>query len=374
MRRRQFIGAAAASLLGAAVVDSRAARRGPRLRILILGGTQFIGVHMTSLALKRGHQVTLFNRGRTHAELFPQVEKLRGDRDGQLDALRGHSWDAVIDDSGYLPRHVRLSAQLLAPHVQRYVFVSTISVYASFAQPPDEDSPLATLSDERVESLGYDTYGGRKALCERAAEMAMPHRCMVLRPGVIVGPDDPTDRFTYWPARAARGGELLAPAPPSTATQYIDARDLARFVLDGIERELTGTFNLVTPPGHFTMGDLVASSIDSARRLAKPSPPPKAVWVSSAFLERQQIEPGPQMPMWFPASGADAGFGQVSAARALAAGLRVRPISETVRDTLAWHLTRPPAERDHLKSGLASAREAQLLTAWRASSPDAHPV
>ena len=375
MRRRQFIGAAAATLLGAAVECSRAARRGPRLRILILGGTQFIGVHMTRLALQRGHRVTLFNRGRTHTELFPQVEKLRGDRDGQLEALQGHSWDAVIDDSGFVPRHVRLSAQLLAPHVQRYVFVSTISAYASFAQPPDEDSPLATLSDASTEDLSYATYGGRKALCERAAEMAMPHRCMVLRPGIIVGPEDPTDRFTYWPARAARGGELLAPAPPSTATQYIDARDLARFVLDGIERELTGTFNLVTPPGRFSMGDLVTSSIDSARRLARPTRAPKAVWVSSAFLERQQIEPGPEMPMWFPASGPDAGFGQVSAARALAAGLRVRPITETVRDTLAWHLTRPESERDHLKSGLASEHEAQLLAAWHASSSGGdHPV
>src|SRR6185437_4653724 len=278
MKRRQFIRANAAASLS--VAGARALRAAARLRILILGGTKFIGVHMTQLALKRGHQVTLFNRGKTHPGLFPRVERLLGDRNGQLDALKGRNWDAVIDDSGFVPRHVRLSAELLAPHVQRYVYVSSISAYASFAKPIDESSPLGTIEDESTEKVTDTTYGPLKALCEKAVEVVIPHRSIVLRPGFIVGPYDPTDRFTYWPARAARGGEMLAPGKPGDGIQVIDARDLARFTLDAIERDLTGTFNMVSPPGRFTMGELVSSSIGAAESLAKPSPSPSAAWVS----------------------------------------------------------------------------------------------
>jgi 2'-hydroxyisoflavone reductase len=362
VRRREFIPGAAAVLCAAGV---RSLRAEPKLRILILGGTQFIGVHMTQLALKRGYSVTLFNRGKTNPGLFPQAERLRGDRDGQLDALKGRSWDAVIDDSGYVPRHVRLSAELLAPHVQRYVYISSISAYASFAKPIDETSPLGTIADESTEKVTGASYGPLKALCEKAVEVAMPHRALVLRPGFVVGPDDPTDRFTYWPARAARGGEMLVPGTPHDPIQFIDARDLARFTLDAIERELTGTFNMVAPPGRFTMGELITASITSAKVLAHPKPAPRAVWASLDFIQSQKADD--DFPIWVPPSGDSAGFAQVSAARAMQAGLRITPIATTVRDTLAWYLRRPESERTHLKAGPPPERERQLLAAWTAS-------
>jgi nucleoside-diphosphate-sugar epimerase len=363
MKRRRFIHSAAAASLS--VAGTRALRGATGLRILILGGTQFIGVHMTELALKRGYRVTLFNRGKTRPGLFSQVEKLHGDRDGQLDALKGRSWDAVIDDSGFVPRHVRLSAELLAPHVQRYVYVSSISAYASFAKPIDERSPLGAIEGQSTEKVTEATYGPLKALCEQAVEVAMPHRVIVLRPGFIVGPYDRTDRFTYWPARAARGGEMLAPGKPGQRIQFIDARDLARFTLDAIERDLTGTFNMVSPPGQFTMGELIASSITTAEALARPSSSPSAVWVSLEFLEQQKADG--EFPIWLPPTGDTAGFADVSAMRALQAGLKITPLETTVRDTLAWYLGQPQSERAHLKAGPTPEREKQLLAAWRAS-------
>lgn len=365
MKRRELIHLAAAASLSLA--GTRAVRGAAGLRILILGGTQFIGVHMTRLALKRGHQVTLFNRGKTHPGLFPQVEKLRGDRNGQLDALKGHSWDAVIDDSGLVPRHVRLSAELLAPHVQRYVYISSISAYASFARAVDEDSPLGVIEDKSIEKVTETTYGPLKALCENAVEAAMPHRALILRPGFVVGPDDPTDRFTYWPARAARGGEMLAPGAPEQGIQFIDARDLARFTLDAIERELTGTFNMVTPPGRFTMGELIATCIATAKTLAKPSSPPSAVWASLEFLQQQKAVD--DIPIWVAPAGDTAAFAEVSASRALRAGLKITQMGTTVRDTLAWYLERPSADRAHLKAGPTPEREKELLAAWREYHP-----
>jgi 2'-hydroxyisoflavone reductase len=371
MKRRQFIHSATAAALSA--TGTRALRGATGLRLLILGGTQFIGVHMTQLALKRGYRVTLFNRGKTHPGLFPGVEKLRGDRNGQLDALKGRSWDAVIDDSGFVPRQVRLSAELLAPHVQRYLYVSSISAYASFAKPIDESSPLGTLADESTEKVTETTYGPLKALCERAVEVAMPHRAIVLRPGFIVGPYDPTDRFTYWPARAAQGGEMLAPGSPAQPIQFIDARDLARFTLDAIERDLRGTFNMVSPPGRFTMGELVAASIHSAKALADPKPAPRAVWVGLEFLERQKADLDGDFPIWAPPVGDTAAFAEVSAQRALEAGLTVTPLATTVRDTLAWYLGRPASERAHLKAGISRAQEQQLLAAWAARGKQTGP-
>lgn len=345
--------------------DDPGARSGKPLRILILGGTRFIGVHMTQLALRRGHAVTLFNRGKTNAELFPQVEHLHGDRNGELDSLREHKWDAVIDDSGYFPRQVRLSAELLAPNVQHYLFISTISVYASLAQPVTEDSPVGKIADETVEDMGGGNYGPLKALCEKAALAAMPGRTTILRPGLIVGPDDNTDRFTYWPARAARGGEMLAPGTPADPIQFIDARDLAAFALHVLEKRALGIFNVISPPHLFTMGDLVSASIAAANEQAKPNPPPRAVWVSGDFLEKQKVEPWSDMPVWIPAKGDMAGAEETSAVRAVRAGLTNRAIRRTVDDTLAWHLKRPEAERQALKAGIDPEREQRVLSAWR---------
>src|ERR1700733_6863643 len=246
MRRREFIAAAAMTASVLSTSRTTAAARPQPLRVLILGGTRFVGVHITHLAVERGHSVTLFNQ--TKVQLFPQLENLSGDRDGQLDALRGRKWDVVIDDSGFVPRHVRLTAQLLAPNVRQYLFVSSVSVYASFSTPPDEDAPLGKLTDESVEKVDENTYGPLKARCEQAAETALPGRVTVLRPGYIAGPYDNSDRFTYWPARASRGDEMLAPDGPGDAIQFIDVRDLARFTLDVVENDVVGTFNVVSPP------------------------------------------------------------------------------------------------------------------------------
>ena len=201
---------AAAGAVSAAAARVRAARSG-RCKILMLGGTRFIGLHMTALALERGHTLTFFNRGKTKTDRYPEVERIKGDRNGEIDGLKDREWDVVIDNSGYVPRHVRLSAELLAPKVRQYVFTSSISVYPNFSVPRDEKSPVGKLPDETVEKVDGDTYGPLKALCEQAAEKALPGRTTIIRPGLIVGPDDNTDRFTYWPARAARGGEFIAP-------------------------------------------------------------------------------------------------------------------------------------------------------------------
>lgn len=344
------------------------AARSRRLRILVLGGTRFIGVHITELALRRGHIVTLFNRGQTNPQLFPKIEKLRGDRDGQLDALRGRTWDVVIDDSGFVPRHVRLTAQLLAPNVGQYLFISSVSVYANFTTAPDEGSPLGRLADEETEKVDEDTYGPLKALCERAAEAALPGRVTVLRPGYIVGPYDNSDRFTYWPARAARGGEMLAPDGPGDPIQFVDVRDLARFILAVLEKGVMGTFNVVSPPGRFAMGDLLSASVSCARALAKPSVPARPVWVPAEFMQQHNVALATDMPIWTAPTGADAAFARVSVARALQAGLTIRAIKDSVCDTLVWYLQRPEAERITLKAGIDPAREREVLAAWHAAA------
>lgn len=373
MNRREFV--AAMSAAGLAVSAQISARDKPRrtkpLRILVLGGTKFLGVHIVEFALQRGHTVTLFNRGKTNADLFPQLEHLKGDRDAQLDSLKGHRWDAVIDDSGYVPRHVRLTAELLAPNLQRYLFISTISVYASFAQPNAEDSPVAKIADESSEKVDAAAYGPLKALCEKAAQTAMPGRVSVVRPGLIVGPRDPTDRFTYWPARAARGGDMLAPDSPNDRIQFIDARDLAALVLHLVELETAGTFNATSPAGMFTIGALVSASITAANAMAEPGSPPHPIWVPADFLKKQQVQPWSDMPVWIPESGEYAGFAEVNVARALHEGLAIRPIQPTVNDTLAWHLQRP-AERAKLSAGLPPEREQAVLDAWRAASGSGH--
>jgi 2'-hydroxyisoflavone reductase len=366
MDRRLLISFLSATLVvgGRGRAASQVARP---LRILILGGTQFVGVHFTQLALARGHTVTLFNRGRTNPELFPQVEKLRGDRDGKLDALKGRSWDAVVDDSGYVPRHVRLTAELLGPAIGQYLYISSISAYAGFTRPNDERSPLGTLSDESIERVDDSTYGPLKALCEKAAQTALPGRVTVIRPGYVVGPNDPTDRFTYWPARAARGGDMVAPGMASDHIQFIDARDLARFNLDTLEHSVFGTFNVLTPPGRFTMGDLINTSIASAKELVRPKPVPISVWIPVDFLATHDSAFPDDIPIWAPARGETAAYAEISATRALQSGLTVTPIAQTVRDTLIWHRSRPQSEQASLKAGLTEMREQEILTAWRQS-------
>ena len=368
MKRRTLLSLAAAGAL-AQLTPAWAAKKTKPLRILILGGTRFIGLHMTALALQRGHTLTFFNRGKTKTDRYPEVERIKGDRNGEIDGLKGREWDAVIDNSGYVPRHVKLSAELLAPSIKQYVFVSSISVYPDFSVARVERSPVGKLAAETVAKVDGVTYGRRKALCEQAAERAVPGRTTIIRPGLIVGPDDNTDRFTYWPARAARGGEFVAPGSPGDAFQIIDARDLAAFTLNTIENNHTGTYNLVSNVNEFKFGQLTDACIASANKQVKPKDKPRAVYLPTEFLEEQKVAPWSEMPVWLPAKGEEAAFAGTSNKAALAKGLKITPLKKTVDDTLAWHLTRPAEEREKLKSGLAPEKEATVLAAWKAKQP-----
>jgi len=358
LSRRRFLSASAATLAAAALpgAAAEAPRRGRS--ILILGGTAFLGPELVAAARARGHSVTLFNRGKTRPELFPDVEKLRGDRDGKLDALRGRSWDAVIDTSGYVPRIVRASAALLAPRVERYAFVSSISVYAESREPVSEASPLATAPDERSEDVRAH-YGALKALCERAVEAALPGRALAIRPGLIVGPSDPTDRFTYWPARLDRGGDVLAPGDGLDPVQFIDVRDLATWTIAALEAGLVGPFNAVGPAATLTMAELLSACREEAGKEAR------LHWVAADFLESQKVSAWGDMPAWIPASSEESGLARTSSARAIARGLAFRPIVETAKDTLAWWRALPADRRAKPRAGISPGREAEVLEAWR---------
>jgi 2'-hydroxyisoflavone reductase len=326
------------------------------MRLLILGGTVFLGRHLTTAALARGHEVVLFHRGQHGADLFPEVERIHGDRDGGLAALANRRFDAVIDTCGYVPRVVRASAELLAPQVGHYTFISTISVYASFAQRNlDEDAPLGTLDDPLVEEVTGVTYGPLKAACEREVAAALPDRALIIRPGLIVGPHDPTDRFTYWPMRVARGGPFIAPEPADFPVQYIDVRDLAEWTLLLAEQGATGVYNATGPSRPQPFNELIACCGEAS------GVTPEAIWTSAAILEEHQVQPWSELPLWVPDSPDYAGFAAISIAKAVAAGLTFRPTHETVADTLAWAATRPA---DHQwRAGLSPEREAAVLAA-----------
>ncbi len=326
--------------------------------LLILGGTRFLGRHLVEAALERGHRVTLFNRGVSGPGLFPEVERLVGDRDGDLSALRGRRWDAAIDTCGYVPRVVRASAGLLADAVDRYVFVSSISVYSEpVASGADEEAPVEELPDPSVEEVTGETYGGLKALCERAAEEEMPGRVLNVRPGLIVGPHDPTDRFTYWPRRISSGGEVLAPDDPELPVQFIDVRDLAGWIIGMCEERGVGTYNATGPDYELTMGGLLeeCETVGGAAEL---------VWVSEQFLEEQGVEPFTEMPLWVPREYA--GLQAVNCGKAIEAGLAFRPVSETIGDVLEWDRARPAD--GEMGAGLRPERERELLRAWRGAT------
>jgi 2'-hydroxyisoflavone reductase len=359
LSRRRLLQAAAAAALATGTAGRALAATEPRT-LLILGGTGFVGPHLTEQALARGWKVTHFNRGKRRPEGFAGVEQLTGDRDGKLDALQGRKWHAVIDNSGYVPRIVRMSAELLAPNAGLYLFVSSISAYASFAKPNDEDSPLARLQDETVEKIDGETYGGLKALSERAAQAAFPGRAIVVRPGYIVGPLDPTDRFTYWPVRVSKGGEMLAPGAPADPVQVVDVRDLTAWMLDLVEKRAFGVYNAVSPPRLFTIGGIVDTSLKVT------GADTKVTWVPADFLQRQLTEQE-GLPPWEDANGPQAGGSLTIVDRALATGLKIRPLEQTIRDTLAWHATRPADRQAKLRAGLAPEREAAILAAWHAS-------
>jgi 2'-hydroxyisoflavone reductase len=331
------------------------------MRLLILGGTVFLGRHLVAAAVEAGHTVTTFTRGEHPAPLPEGVEQLHGNRDSDLSALRGRAWDAVIDTSGYFPRELNDSMAVLAGAVGHYTFISSISAYADFSRAGlTEDAPLATLADPGVEEITGDTYGGLKALCERTAEAAMPGRTLVIRPGLIVGPYDPTDRFTHWPHRVAAGGEVLAPGRPGREVQFIDARDLAEWTLRLAEGQVVGVYHATGPAAPQSFGGL----LDVCQAVAGGGA--EITWVGEPFLEERGVKPWSELPLWLPESDASyAGFQRVDCSRALGAGLTFRPLERTVRDTLDWAGTRPPDRA--WKAGLTRAREAELLTAWHAA-------
>ena len=333
------------------------------LKILIMGGTGFLGPHIVDAATKRGHTLTLFNRGKTHPGLFPNIEQLHGDRKTDMKALEGRKWDVVIDTSAYIPGDVTRSATLLAPNVSQYVLISTVSVYAKMDKPGmDESSPVATTTDPDAQKVTNENYGALKALCEQAVKKTMPGRTTVIRPGLIVGPGDATDRFTYWPVRVARGGEVLAPGSPKDFTQFIDARDLADFIVLCVEKKTLGTFNADAQAGSITMGRF----LDTCKTVSKSDA--TFTWVDSKFLEKEKVEGWTDMPTWLPAEGDDAAFGRVSAAKAKSAGLKYRPLADTVGDTLAWFKTEPAEHQAKLKAGISAEREAEVLKDWHSRS------
>jgi 2'-hydroxyisoflavone reductase len=333
------------------------------MRLLMLGGTAFLGRHVTERALERGHTVTLFNRGVTNPGLFPEAEHVQGDRDGGLDALDGRRFDAVIDTSGYLPRVVSASARRLADAVEHYTFISSVSVYdGNDGAGTDADSPVGTIADETVEEITGETYGPLKALCERVVCEAMPGgRALVIRPGLIVGPDDPTDRFTYWPARIAEGGTVLAPGNPAASTQVIDVRDLAAFVLDMAERKATGTYNAVAPQQPLALGDLLKHCVAIAGSGAE------LVWVENELLLEHGVEPWTDLPLWLGGDPELEWIDHVDPAPAIGAGLRPRAIGDTIAATLEWHRANL-ADPKRAGFRMTRGREAELLAAANAKS------
>lgn len=318
------------------------------MKLLILGGTRFLGRILVEDALTRGHELTLFNRGRTNAHLFPEVEQIRGDRTESLDPLAGREWDAVVDVATFIPRVARLSVDALRGRVGRYVYISSISVYADQSVPPVEGARVAALEDPDDESI--DSYGALKAVCEQLAQNTYGGHALVIRPGLIVGRHDPTDRFTYWPVRVAEGGPVLAPGTPADPVQFIDVRDLAAWTLDAIERGLGGVYNATgesTPFGEFLDACRAATGSDA-----------EFTWVPSARLLAEGVEEWMGIPLWIASPGWEAA-NRVVVDKAVGAGLRFRPLEETIQDTLAWHRRRewPAAEG----VGLSRERERELL-------------
>src|ERR1700751_1218081 len=327
------------------------------LRILILGGTGFTGPYQVRYALSRGHKVTTFNRGKTHPREVPnEVEQLIGNRNGQLDALKNRQWDVAIDNPTTLPAWVRDAAQILKDHVERYVFISTISVYADTGQGVDETAPLAKYDGpdpyketiEAVKASGYKTYGPLKALSEKEAEKWFPGKTLIIRPGLIVGPRDETDRFTYWPVRVDRGGEVLAPGKPNDPVQFVDARDLAEWKIRMAENTETGIYNATGPAKPLGIGgmlDGIKSALNSNAAFK---------WADAEFLKQEKVEAWSDMPVW---AGDELGMARTNISRALAKGLTFRPLADTARDALTWFKAQKPERQAKLKAGLTAERE-----------------
>ena len=325
------------------------------MKLLVLGGTVFLGRHIVEVALAHHDAVTLCNRGQHPLAFSAALEHIRGDRDGGLAGLKGRTWDAVVDTSGYVPRLVGDSARLRADAVGQYTFISSISVYKDFRVAPiHEEAAVGTLDDPTIEAVTGETSGPLQALCEQAAEQAMPGRVLCVRPGLIVGPYDPTDRFTSWPVRVARGGEVLAPPPPAAPVQFVDVRDLAQWVRQMAAQQHTGVYHATGPAERLTFGPFLEACTRTVGSEAT------FTWASAPFLAEQQVMPWIHLPLWVPE--AKWGMLQADITKAQAQGLTFRPLSETISDTLRWTHSRPG---DYAwQAGLSSVREAEVLAAW----------
>jgi 2'-hydroxyisoflavone reductase len=365
--RRRFLKLSGGSALALAAGSTSlfAEKAVKPLRILILGGTGFTGPYQVRYALSRGHKVTTFNRGKTHpGELPAEVEQLIGDRNGKLDALKNRQWDVVIDNPTTLPAWVRDAAQILKGNVERYVFISTISVYGEVKTGVDENAPTEKYTGadpyketlEAMKASGYKTYGPLKALSEKEAEKWFPGKTLVIRPGLIVGPRDETDRFTYWPVRIARGGEVLAPGDQNDPVQFIDARDLAEWTIRMVENRETGIYNATGPAKPLGVGGMLDGIKDAEKSNAT------FTWLNEEFLTQQKVEAWSDMPVW---AGKESGIAKTKIDKALGKGLTFRPLAETARDTLAWFKSFPQDRQSKLRAGLASEREAEVLAAWK---------
>jgi 2'-hydroxyisoflavone reductase len=366
--RRHFIKTSAATglALSAGASSLFAEKSSKPLRILILGGTGFTGPYQVRYALSRGHKVTTFNRGKTHPDELPaEVEQLVGDRNGKLDALKNRQWDVVIDNPTTLPAWVRDAAQVLKGNVERYVFISTISVYPDPipAAGVDENAELAKYDGpdpyketlEAMRANGFKTYGPLKALSEKEAEKWFPGKTLVIRPGLIVGPRDETDRFTYWPVRVDRGGEVLAPGTKEDPVQFIDGRDLAEWTIRMAENRETGIYNATGPAKPIGVAGMLNGIKDAEKSNAT------FTFVPYEFLKQNKVEAWSDMPVW---AGDELGLSRTKIDRALSKGLTFRPLADTARDTLAWFKSLSQDRQSKMRAGLTPERENEVLAAW----------
>jgi len=326
------------------------------MKILVLGGTAFLGRTIVESALAGGHELTLFNRGQRNPELFPDVEQIHGDRLTDLSLLHGRNWDAVVDTSGYVPRAVDLSSSFLKDATDQYLFISTVSVFKDMAVAgQNEEAELATLEDPTVEEVTGETYGGLKVLCEEVIHKAFDKRALIVRPGLIVGPNDYTDRFTYWPVRMSRGGDVLVPDVKDQPVQIIDVRDISAWCVDLLERQVTGTFNATGPQNPYTLEEMLRTCAERTES--------NLIWVDKEFVIKNEVKPWAELPLLLDLDGSHDGMLQFDVSKASQAGLKMRPLSETVVDTRAWALSRPTDYT--LKAGLDPERETELLSAWK---------
>jgi 2'-hydroxyisoflavone reductase len=326
------------------------------LKVLILGGTNFLGPHLVEELQEHGHEVTLFNRGTQNSSLFPMVEKLQGNRDGDLKAIEDRQWDAIIDTSGHLPRVVEASSKILTEATDHYTFISTIGVYENFSKLDiDEDCPLAKLSDEQSEEITEKTYGALKACCEDVISRYFPNKSLIIRPGLIVGPFDPTDRFTYWPVRIVEGGKILAPGKSIQNLQFIDVRDLAKWIVLMVERQATGIYNATGPATPITFEQL----LEECQKFSK-----KDVviqWLDEDFLIKNNVQDWSEVPLWLSYKRNMPGFLNINVQKALQSGLTFRTLSETISSILAWDSSRENIKRE---AGLDREKEKELLLLW----------